>query len=118
VKWPQPGEPYMDVVASTSFPPFSVLVKGTVSGIQIRIQMFLGLQDPDPKVNKVTEERSQIRIRIRWSEVRIRGSGSAPKCHGSPTLRVGTLKHSGKDFIEPVLEKGFHLLPKENFKTN
>ncbi len=37
---------------------------------------------------KVAEERSRIRswIRIRYSEVRIRGSGSAPKCHGSPTM--------------------------------
>ena len=35
---------------------------------------------------KVTEERSRIRIRIHYSEVRIRGSGSAPKCHGFPTL--------------------------------
>jgi hypothetical protein len=43
---------------------------------------------------KVTEERSRIRswIRIRtriWihlSDVRIRGSGSATKCHGPPTL--------------------------------
>jgi hypothetical protein len=34
---------------------------------------------------KVTEGRCRIRIRIHWSEVRIRGSGSAPKCHGSPT---------------------------------
>ncbi len=33
---------------------------------------------------KVTEQRS--RIRIHKSEVRIRGSGTAPKCHGSPTL--------------------------------
>ena len=33
---------------------------------------------------------SRIRIRIRYSEVRIRGSGAASgsvlKCHGSPTL--------------------------------
>jgi hypothetical protein len=34
----------------------------------------------------VTEERIRIRNRIHLSEVRIRGSGSAPKCHGSPTL--------------------------------
>jgi hypothetical protein len=41
---------------------------------------------------KINEERSpirswiRIRIRIHWSEERIRrsGSGSAPKCHGSP----------------------------------
>ena len=36
---------------------------------------------------------SRIRIQIRYSEVRIRGSGSAsgsvPKCHGCPTLLVG-----------------------------
>ncbi len=35
---------------------------------------------------KVTEERIRIRNRIHLSEVRIRGSRSAPKCHGSPTL--------------------------------
>ncbi len=41
---------------------------------------------------KVTEERSRIRsrnrsrIRIHYSEVRIWGSGSVPKCQGSPTL--------------------------------
>ncbi len=41
---------------------------------------------------KVIEERSRIRswiwiqIRIHQSEVWIRGSGSTPKCHGSPTL--------------------------------
>ncbi len=34
----------------------------------------------------VTEERSQIGIRIHLSEVRIRGSGSAPKYHRSPSL--------------------------------
>jgi hypothetical protein len=41
-------------------------------------------------VLEVTEERSQIRswirIRIQLSEVRIRGSGSEPKCYRSPTL--------------------------------
>jgi hypothetical protein len=40
---------------------------------------------------KVTDENSRIRsrIRIRWSEERIQGSGSgsAPKYHGSATLR-------------------------------
>jgi hypothetical protein len=36
---------------------------------------------------KVTDEKSRIRIRIRLSEVRIRGSGSVPKCHGSATLQ-------------------------------
>jgi hypothetical protein len=39
---------------------------------------------------KINEEssrtRSWIRSRIHQSAVRIRGSGSAPKCHGSPTL--------------------------------
>ncbi len=35
---------------------------------------------------KVTEERSRTRSRIHYSDVRIRGSGSAPKCHGSHTL--------------------------------
>jgi hypothetical protein len=39
---------------------------------------------------KVTDEnsriQSQIRIRIRKSEVRIRGSGSVPKCRGSAKL--------------------------------
>jgi hypothetical protein len=34
---------------------------------------------------KVTDENIRIRIRIRWSETRIRGSGSVPKCHGSAT---------------------------------
>ncbi len=29
---------------------------------------------------------SRIRIRIHWSEVQIRRSGSVPKCHGSATL--------------------------------
>ncbi len=41
-------------------------------------------------VLKGTEEncriRSRIRIRVRYSEVRIRGSGSVPKCHGTATL--------------------------------
>ncbi len=45
---------------------------------------------------KVTDERSRIwswiEIRIHNSEVWIRGSGSAPKCHGSPTL-VTKKKH-------------------------
>jgi hypothetical protein len=39
---------------------------------------------------KVTEEKSKSEIwswiRIDQSEVRFRGSGSAPKCHGSPTM--------------------------------
>jgi F-box/leucine-rich repeat protein 10/11 len=37
---------------------------------------------------KVNDENGRIRIRIRihWSEVWIRGSGSTPKCHGSGTL--------------------------------
>jgi hypothetical protein len=37
---------------------------------------------------KVNDENSRIqsRIRIHWSEARIRGSGSVPKCHGSATL--------------------------------
>ncbi len=29
---------------------------------------------------------SRIRIQIRESELRLQGSGSVPKCHGSPTL--------------------------------
>jgi hypothetical protein len=35
---------------------------------------------------KVTDEKSRIRIRIRCSKVRIRGSRSLPKCHGSGIL--------------------------------
>jgi hypothetical protein len=39
---------------------------------------------------KVTDEkkriRSRIRSRIRQSEVRIRGSGSVPRCYGSVIL--------------------------------
>ncbi len=35
---------------------------------------------------KINEERSRIRSRIHLSEERIRGSGSAPNCPGSPTL--------------------------------
>ncbi len=48
-----------------------------------------------PHILKINAERSRIwiwiqsRIRIHYSEVRIRGSGSAPKSHGSPTL-LGT----------------------------
>jgi hypothetical protein len=34
---------------------------------------------------KATDEKSRIRIRIRKSVIRIRGSGSAPKGHGSTT---------------------------------
>ncbi len=37
-------------------------------------------------VLKVKYENSRIRNRINWSEARIRGSGSVPKCHGSTTL--------------------------------
>ncbi len=37
--------------------------------------------------------RSRIRIRIRKSVVRIRGSGSVPKCHGSTTLGQCLLRH-------------------------
>jgi hypothetical protein len=47
-----------------------------------------------PKINEESSRiRSRIRIRIRihLSEVRIRGSGSAPKFHGSPTLVAGDL---------------------------
>jgi hypothetical protein len=46
---------------------------------------------------KVSEERSRIRrwIRILQSEVRIRRSGSAPKCHVSPTLlKIFILRHT------------------------
>ncbi len=35
---------------------------------------------------RVKDENSRIWIRIHWSEARIRGSGSVPKCHGSTTL--------------------------------
>ncbi len=37
---------------------------------------------------RVKDENSRIWIRIHWSEVRIRGSGSVPKCHGSTTLAL------------------------------
>ncbi len=37
-------------------------------------------------VLKVKDVNSRIRRRIHWSEARIRGSGSAPKCHGFTTL--------------------------------
>jgi hypothetical protein len=37
------------------------------------------------RILKINEEKSRIRIYL--SEVRIRGSGSAPKFHGSPTLK-------------------------------
>ncbi len=40
---------------------------------------------------KATDDKSRIRIRIRKSWVRIRGSGSVLKCHGSKTL--GTTLH-------------------------
>ena len=47
---------------------------------------------------KVTDENSKvrkpIRIRIRQSEVRIHGSGSVPKCHGSATLQKSVTKLS------------------------
>jgi hypothetical protein len=43
-------------------------------------------------VLKVNDENS--RIRIHWSEARIRGSGSVPKCHGSTTLLKTYLKTS------------------------
>jgi hypothetical protein len=35
---------------------------------------------------KVTDKKSRIRIRIRDSMERIRGSRPEPKCHGSTTL--------------------------------
>ncbi len=54
-----------------------------------------------------TEERSRIRswiqIWIHYSEVRILGSGSAPKCHGSPTLE-GSVTNTGPAWSNP--EKG------------
>jgi hypothetical protein len=39
-------------------------------------------------MTKIAGSGSRIRIRIRWSEAWIRGSGSGstPKCHGSGTL--------------------------------
>jgi hypothetical protein len=37
-------------------------------------------------VLKVKDENS--RIRIHWSQTRIHGSGSVPKCHGSTTLVI------------------------------
>jgi hypothetical protein len=37
---------------------------------------------------KVTDEKSRIRIPIRMSVERIRGSGSIPKCHGSTTMNT------------------------------
>ncbi len=50
----------------------------------------------------MNEERSPIRIHL--SEVRIRGSGSAPKCHGFPTL-VGVKAFKGhvRGFLIMVL---------------
>jgi hypothetical protein len=76
---------------------------------QIRIRKFLGLPDPDPLVRGTGTYRSgsgsfhhqakivkkkllfllfceKSRIRIRWSELRIRGS--VPKCQGSGTLLI------------------------------
>jgi hypothetical protein len=44
-----------------------------------KIKYFVG-------VMKVTDENGRIRTPIRLSKVRIPGSGSAPKCHGSSTL--------------------------------
>ncbi len=37
-------------------------------------------------VFKIPDEHSRIRIRIHYSEVWIRGSGSVPKFHGSTTI--------------------------------
>ncbi len=37
-------------------------------------------------VMKVADENSRIRSRINWSEVRIRGFESVPKCHRSATM--------------------------------
>jgi hypothetical protein len=45
-----------------------------------RKQFFVG-------VLKFKDENSRIRIRIHWSEVRIRGSRSVTKCHG-PTILI------------------------------
>ena len=41
---------------------------------------------------KVKDENSRIRIRIHLSEAWIRGSGSTPKYHGSPTLAYSKQK--------------------------
>jgi hypothetical protein len=43
-----------------------------------------------------TEEKGRIRIRIRQSVVRICGSGSAPKCHGSTKLEETVYKTEEK----------------------
>jgi hypothetical protein len=45
---------------------------------------------------KATEEKGRIRIRIRQSVVRICGSGSAPKCHGSTKLEETVCKTEEK----------------------
>jgi hypothetical protein len=51
------------------------------------------VRDPDPEPAGSACFRAS-RIRIHESEVRIRGSGSAPKCHGSPTLVCHLLRYS------------------------
>jgi hypothetical protein len=49
------------------------------------------------KTLKVTTQHN--RIRIRYSEVRIRGSGSVPKCHGSATLQTRLAGSDSHEFI-------------------
>jgi hypothetical protein len=62
---------------------------------------------------KTIEERSRIwswiRIRIQLSEVRIRGSGSAPKCHGSPTVVIGTQCDSNTQTCKRLIFRVHHL---------
>jgi hypothetical protein len=36
--------------------------------------------------NVASKSRIRIQIRIRYLEVRVRGSGFVPKCHGSPII--------------------------------
>jgi hypothetical protein len=56
----------------------------------------------------VTEERSCIWIRIHKLEVRIPGSGSAPKCHGSPTQVHGN--DFTKDYHSKRMFRAAHCL--------
>jgi hypothetical protein len=61
------------------------------------------------KTSKVTAQNSRILIRVRLSEVRIRGagSGSVPKCRGSTTLQTSLAGSDSHEFISfPGLIKG------------
>jgi hypothetical protein len=49
---------------------------------------------------KVTDEQSRVRSQIRKSEVRIRGSGSVPICHGSGT--PGKIKEREEKYPEQI----------------